>query len=238
MKRMRHIRRTQQEGFTLVWVTLGIAVIFGMAAYAMDVSYWYERQASAQRAADAAALGGALKLAYSFPVTTANSAAQSFAAANGYDPTSDAKVFFTPTPNYNGNQFLYHVHLGRNEKPVFSSIFGRNSAAVSASATAEFTSYVPEQYPPSFYGGLPSLPTDPQNQSSATTPYTYSEFGPLGEHQYGDMYSVNLLQNGKSNTLQRTQGLNFTIQMPSNRILTGINTSGQQYTTTMMAVEI
>src|SRR5438477_11739066 len=72
----------EQGGFVAVWMGLMLVVLLGMGAFAVDVSYWHYSQTRLQRAADAAALAGAV----SFPgdLTKANSAALGVAASNGY----------------------------------------------------------------------------------------------------------------------------------------------------------
>ena len=75
-------RRPDQGGFVAVWMALMLVVLLGMGAFAVDVSYWHYSQTRQQRAADAAALAGAV----SFPGDTpkANTAALAVAASNGY----------------------------------------------------------------------------------------------------------------------------------------------------------
>ena len=54
------------DGFVAVWLSLMLVLLLGMGAFAVDVSYWHYTQTREQRAADAAALAGAV----SFPGDT------------------------------------------------------------------------------------------------------------------------------------------------------------------------
>ena len=76
-------RRTPDErGVVVVWLVILLVVLLGVTALAIDVGYWQLTQTREQRAADAAALAGAV----TFPgdPAQANAAALAMANSNGY----------------------------------------------------------------------------------------------------------------------------------------------------------
>src|SRR3954471_13764013 len=85
-------RSTDERGVVLVWLAILLVVLLGITALGIDVAYWQVTKNREQRAADAAALAGAV----SFPGdgTAANAAAGSIAQSNGYGSGAPA----TPIP--------------------------------------------------------------------------------------------------------------------------------------------
>jgi hypothetical protein len=80
--------RDEERGQALILVVVSMVVIFGMAAFAIDVAGWYQKHHQAQVSADAAALAAANCLATkSCSSTAANgdayNTAASYAATNG-----------------------------------------------------------------------------------------------------------------------------------------------------------
>src|SRR4029077_10991216 len=75
-------RATDERGVVIVWLAVTLAMLLGVAALGIDVAYWQGTKKREQRAADAAALAGAV----TFPGdgTAANAAAGSIAQSNGY----------------------------------------------------------------------------------------------------------------------------------------------------------
>src|SRR6266404_5693746 len=64
---MRRHRKTKEEGYTIIIVALLLFVFLGFCALAVDVGIADSARASAQRAADAAALAGAFTFVTSGP---------------------------------------------------------------------------------------------------------------------------------------------------------------------------
>src|SRR5690242_9898354 len=79
--RRRRIVRDEQ-GLALVWMTLFLMVILGFTALAVDMGRGYYIAQREQNAADAASLAGTIYLPGD--ITTAYSAAQNVASANGF----------------------------------------------------------------------------------------------------------------------------------------------------------
>lgn len=74
-----------QEGSALIYVTLILPVLIGMAGLTIDGSNYYWQQRRMQIAADAAALAGVGELALGNSANAVNSAIQSMAFTNGAD---------------------------------------------------------------------------------------------------------------------------------------------------------
>ena len=81
MKTLR-ARRSDERGVVLVWLAVTLVLLLGVAAFGIDVAYWQVTKNREQRAADAAALAGAV----TFPgdLAASNTQAQGVAADNGY----------------------------------------------------------------------------------------------------------------------------------------------------------
>ncbi len=178
----------------MVLFFLSLPVIFGITGMVIDLTNLYTRRAYAQRAADAAALAGAMKSA---PDTTTASGtndneiiaeAKSYADLNGY--TSDQ---VTVDPHFGGQLGKVQVTVVRSEKvffvPVLELLLGNNplySRRVAASATAEKIMNVDLSL-----GG---------NYGTTTGASNPSAFGPYARHSNGDPYSVLFHDDGTPNT--------------------------------------
>src|SRR5262245_24650005 len=94
-------RRDDEGGFVLVWMGLTLILLLGVAAFAVDLVHAYAVEQSAQNAADAAALAGAVDV----PRDTGgcnSSAPHALAVAshNGFTSDSSTQVSAScATPN-------------------------------------------------------------------------------------------------------------------------------------------
>lgn len=155
--------RRHERGQTILLVAISMVSLLAMAALAIDVVSLYVAKSETQRAADAAALAGAKAMADSgittLPTTDSNfsggqvqTLAQSMAtsAINGTLSTNliagaQATLQASPTFNFSTasvntpiNNPQVTVSLQRTALPTFfAHIFGRKTATVTASATAE-----------------------------------------------------------------------------------------------------
>jgi len=161
MQRQNRSRRTHPEsGQTILLVALAIVSLLGMAALAIDVVTLYVARTEIQRAADATALAGAKAIADS-GYTTLATGDPNYGGAQGLANTMAVRAIVTlvnanPPINlvagaapvlasspvidlttHQGNA-LVTVTLNRSNLPTFfSKIFGRSTANVTATATAE-----------------------------------------------------------------------------------------------------
>ncbi|BDI32813.1 hypothetical protein CCAX7_48640 [Capsulimonas corticalis] len=174
---------SQHKGFVIVWVTLGITGLMGMAAIAIDVSMWYARKADLQKTADNAALAGAYTLAHGGSTSDAVEKAAQIAALNGYaitmpvdhtnpDGDSHSDITYPVT----GHSSWFSVRVQTNEMPYFARVLNHGVQHLQASSTAEYQSYIDAPIPvqDAGYNGLNT---------------NYSLFGPYAWRAYGDQYS-------------------------------------------------
>jgi len=152
--------RRGERGQTIILVAVALVSLLAMAALAIDVVTLYVARSETQRAADAAALAGAKGLADSGVTTlqpgdanlgAAETMAQSMALAeviaflDGTLPTNQVSAgppsLVTGFPTFNmtpNNNPRITVSIQRINLPTFfARILGRNSATVTATATAE-----------------------------------------------------------------------------------------------------
>ena len=125
--------RTDERGVVAVWVALTMVVLLGFAGWAVDFSHWNDERAHMQKAADAAALAGAVYL----PDDPAGAvaAAREIAAKNGYSSGVSANVLS------NSNQLK--VTIDTSVKSSFAQVVGVGSASLSKHAVSEFESPKP-----------------------------------------------------------------------------------------------
>ena len=159
-------RRNREQGIIVVLVAVVMLFVIGaMAALSIDVVTLYTARSEAQLAADAAALAAARVLANSGTTSDTSGAsiggAQALASAvaiqvaqqnlvGGAQPTVLPPVYGGPI----GNPTVTITVQVTNLPTFFARIWGRNTIAVSASATAE-------AYNPSGAGALGTAPVAP-----------------------------------------------------------------------------
>jgi Flp pilus assembly protein TadG len=123
-----------------VLTTLGIVVLLGFAALAVDVGWLQHQKGRMQSAADAAALAGASQL----KLGSATTAALSDASQNGFtDGTAAAKITVNnpPTSGPNaGNGNYVEVIISQPQQTYFLSALGYSSLPVNARAVADISS--------------------------------------------------------------------------------------------------
>ena len=83
----------------MIYTAIAMTVLLGTGGLAVDVSYWYATKRSAQSAADAAALAGALEVARGTNETTMKIMAKADAAENGYTEGADTIIDINNPPS-------------------------------------------------------------------------------------------------------------------------------------------
>ena len=174
-----------ERGAVIVWLALTLSLLLGVAAFAIDVSYWQVTKNREQRAADAAALAGAV----SFPGngSGANASAADIAGSNGFDVGSSVTAVpangacALPTGNTTvvcggaGTQaYQYKVTVAQRVNNYFGGIFGIPSTVVRASAEAEYLKPLSMGSPANQFGNDPDNVTWPVN--AGAPPQTYPNF--------------------------------------------------------------
>ena len=202
----------RRSGIAFIYFGLALVAILGISAYSVDMSYLYTRRAQTQRAADAAALGGAWQLSRGRAKSVADTAAVYYAYQNGYNNNA-ARTSVTTQYPVPGQTNWYRVTVARTEPLFFARIFGVNSTRVTASAAAVFTVLAEIPIPLAQYG----------KDIGPANPWNYTIFGPYGWHSNGDNISTMLNNNGSVNPLYKapnannsTGGYNFKLKAPLN----------------------
>lgn len=206
-----------RRGVSIYLVALLMPVIFGVLGLTIDLGMLYTRRAAAQRAADAAALAGAIRLIgpdgrvyRDLAIAGARDYATRNAYTNGIAGTT-VDVIINPDNNSVVNDV--RVVIARPEPVYFAPVaegllqfWGlRNAAAqfsrvVGAAATAEKEAVVPTDMS---LGG-PYGVADPN-----LSPANNSVFGPYANHSFGDRWSTMYRQDGTPNPLYEQSGGNF-----------------------------
>ncbi len=171
----------RRRGSVIVYVTLALVALLGAAGLSIDVGNLYLQRDRAQRAADAAALAGALKIMDGGAKDDADAQAKTVAAANDYDATKDATFESVINPDGNHPSY-YQVHVTKPAPVFFMAIFGWRYKTIGASATATYEVPV-------------DLDINGGGEYGKNGPVTLSMFGPYAQHTYGDCYSPIYLQN-------------------------------------------
>jgi Flp pilus assembly protein TadG len=122
-----------EDGAVVVWLALLIVVLLAFAGWAVDYAHWNDERTKMQKAADAAALAGAVYLPDDAPGAVAN--AKSVASENGY--SSGVDVTILPSANQ------LKVTISQSVKNSFASVVGVGSTGLSKSATGEYESPQP-----------------------------------------------------------------------------------------------
>ena len=154
----------------VVWFAIMLVLFIGVAAFAVDIAYWHLVQGREQKAADAAALAGAV----SFPADQAASdnAATDVINSNGYTIGAVQPVATgAPCPVGVGatnvcagagtRPYQYKVTVAQDVNNFFGNIFGIGTTTVRASATAEYLKPLSMGSPTNQFGNDPESTTWP-----------------------------------------------------------------------------
>jgi len=179
------LRRRDERGVVLVWCAILLTLLLGMSAFAIDIAQWHLNQTRQQRAADAAALAGAV----SFPgdPNTANSAAQDVVGTNGYSVNTlasfnaDGSCTLTGTRTVcvgpGAQPWQYRVKVVQRVNNIFGGILGLGTATIGASATGEYLKPLSMGSPSNQFGNDPDNVSWPvPASSSASPPVVYPNF--------------------------------------------------------------
>jgi hypothetical protein len=162
------ISKKNDCGWISVFVALSLVILCGFVALAVDVGSFLSARASAQRAADAGALAGALTY-----VTGGNAAdnATQVAASNqimgANIPPGDVTVDVLPASRQ------VKVTINHNAPTFFAKVLGINVAPISATAIAEASAqpYSSECVKPLFFPNIIRTPDDPCKEYASPDRY-------------------------------------------------------------------
>lgn len=230
----------RRRGVAFVYTALGLVVALMLAAVVIDIGLLYQRKAKMQRAADAAALAGAQRLAhfkteYEAKIFAAYIAGLpqngSYTDLQKGDFKQDGKwydgyhyedknggTFRITYPGVDSEGVAHNnwftVSITKPQPSLFGGFWplNRSSYGVSASATALFERKANlEIKGKGTYGVAPG-------------PVNLSLFGPDGKYSYGDCYSTQWLDDARTeaNPDYNPEGYNFLINVPADQGLTSV----------------
>ena len=215
--RSRCVRATEERGYVAVMTALMIVPLMGFAGFAVDVGAWYGRASELHRAADAAALAGAV---WQPDYAKAKDAALAEAARNGFTDGVDGievevlasglnqltvQITDTEVDTYFAGLFLDEVEIGRQ-------------------SVAEYSRPVPVGSPANFIGA--------GTQGFGLIPPTNAWVGMMGHcnpARHGDLLSIRYTTSkaedcGGDSPVQspffRQEGHRWIIDVPTDEIVT------------------
>jgi Flp pilus assembly protein TadG len=175
-----------QRGQILVIFVLSIFVLTGFIALVIDVSWYRSNSLRVQRAADAAALAGAVDLpgnpgtTSDHPLGTGIGDALAEASKNGYTPGSG--VIITAQQDSvaisGGNTNQMDVTISAPVNTFFMRIFGIQTMQANRNSKAVFTLPVPMGSPENFFGVFGAVRNATFTQSGVTTTTNADLSGP------------------------------------------------------------
>lgn len=146
----RKLRSKDEKGSAIVFVAGSLVLLMGMAAFGVDLAWFYLNSSQVQRAADAASLGGVIHLPGDEPAAVAN--AHLVAIQNGYDD-ADGDTVVTPV-RIASNQL--EVTVSREVPTFFLKVFGMDTQVITETATAEYIPPLKLGSPTNQFGNDPS----------------------------------------------------------------------------------
>lgn len=144
-------RLAREGGYVALIVALTLPILFGMAAFSIDIGRWYITGQKLQRAADAAALAGVPSLPGD--QATAFSTAQTFATANGYTNGVASAVV---TPAMGSRPTRLRVTIKKTVTNTFGKILRVPTTTITRTAVADYAGPVPMGSPCNEMGNDPN----------------------------------------------------------------------------------
>lgn len=164
-----------ERGVVLVWVALLLTVLLGFTAWAVDYGHWLRERTRMQKAADAAALAGAVFMPENSGGIAFTTARQ-VAARNGY-PDGVGGISVAVSVGAYPNQL--RVRITRTVQNRFAQVVGFATTTLRRTAVAEYQRAVSMGSPSSRYGNDPE-PGGPYPD------FWGNVFGPASSKQKGD----------------------------------------------------
>ena len=188
--------RARRRGVSMYIFVLAFPMIVGVLGIVIDLGNLYTKRAQAQRAADAAAIAGAMEDPNKGDVL---GKANEYAKLNGYEQGVNGATVKVIT-DYGASSSEVRVVVAREEAVYFAPILeGFLKATGQSQTAAQFSRVV---YAEGTATRLVSLPlglggiygvADP-----ARSPVNNSVFGPDANYNFGDAYSPEFLQDGET----------------------------------------
>lgn len=178
----KHMQRDRDErGMVLIWTALLMVVIIGFAAWSVDFWSWKREGARLQKAADAAALAGAIFMPENLH-GIAFSTAKDIASRNGYTDGENG-VVVAVVPGQQPNQLK--VTITENVHNVFGSAIGVGQTNVTRHGVAEYQRPVSMGSPVNQFGNDPTI-AGAAHGSTRYPDFWTNVFGPSSQKAKGD----------------------------------------------------
>ena len=175
----RFVRRARERagperGFFMVWMALTLVTLTAFAGLGLEYSRWNTLATRIQKAADAAALGGAIFLPENLPQAT--STARTISSQNGFTNLTNGITIGTSLGNL-PNQLKVTISVPTHNP--WGQLVNYNSTTIVRSAVAEY------QLPQNLGSPANSYGNDPE--SAAVQPQFWGNiFGPSSTKEKGD----------------------------------------------------
>src|SRR3954451_5951092 len=173
--RRAHDPDTKERGFFMVWFALTFVTLTAFAGLAIEYNRWENIGNRVQKAADAAALGGAVFM----PENIGNKAfltAKSIASQNGFADGANG-IVITTSPGRLPNQLKVVINVPT--KNPFGGIIGYGSTTIPRQAVAA------GQVPPNMGAPQNSFGNNPE-AAAASPQFWGNVFGPSSNKSKGD----------------------------------------------------
>lgn len=185
LKRAMRNGRDGERGFVLVWFALMLVVLIAIGGIAVDFAHWFQVGGQEQKAADAAALAGAVFLPED--LTNAQSTAIAIAKKNGFTIT-DADVVRGDRPDQ------LKVTVSTTTNNILASVIGFGSTTITKTATGEYQKPVAMGSPTNQFGNDPESTATP---GSPSYPNMWASIaGPANPKINGDAYAAGSCSSG------------------------------------------
>jgi Flp pilus assembly protein TadG len=173
-------RARDERGLVAIWTALILVIILGFTAWSVDFWSWKREGARLQKAADAAALAGAVFMPENLN-GIAFTTAKDIAAKNGYTDGKNATVVVVPgqQPNQLKVTIIENVHN------VFGSAIGVASTNVTRHGVGEYQRPVSMGSAINQFGNDPTI-ANPVHGSTRYPDFWTNVFGPASNKTKGD----------------------------------------------------
>lgn len=190
----RRIANRSEQGYVAILTAVLLVPLIGMAAFAVDVGRYYVTARDAQRAADAAALGGVVYLPGDQP--NAFSQARELAGVNGFD---DREADTAVETGIDKGPTQLKVTVSKEVPSVFGGLFGVSGATISRYAVADYAGPVSMGSPCNAYGNNPDAGATSSRVCSDVGEFWGNVGAPRAPKGNGDAYQNGTCASSDSN---------------------------------------
>lgn len=148
MNRLARMRGGDERGVVAIWVALAATVIFGIGAFAVDVSQWYVEGARLQKAVDNAALSGVVYLPGD--PAQARAEAQNIADLNGW--TIDGTDVTFSAQQLADRPTRLQVTMSSEVDGTLGAFLGVPTNRITRTAVADYAGPIPLGSPCNIFG--------------------------------------------------------------------------------------